>query len=304
MSLSNLFTLVVFGQLVNDFNGFATGDGASSEAEQASFRRTADKQALYLFILFLARFALGYINKFGFRMIGIRLSSGIRLHYLQRLFGQTIHVLDSMPAGAAAGTITSTANTLQIGISEKLGVFLEFSATIVASIVIAFTYSWTLTLVTASSILFILLVLGALLPFIIKGHTQMTKAEGKASAVASEAFSSIRMVTACGAEDRIAARYARWVQVARQKGQFTAPLMALQFGLVVRRYNLTCRRWLIVVSSLHCSLLLPSPFGTAHTLGLTVELTGSAKLSCKCLGVTLWRRLTFHSVSSCPSCLL
>ncbi|KAF4841578.1 ABC transporter BEA3 [Colletotrichum siamense] len=219
---------IIFGQLVNDFNAFS----AENEAARNDFRKTADRQALYLFILFLARFALNYTNKFAFRMIGIRLSSAIRLHYLQRLFGQTIHVLDSMPPGMASSTITSTANTLQIGISEKLGVFLEFNGTIIAAIVIAFTYNWALTLVTASCILFILVVLAALLPFIIKGHSEMTKAEGKASAVASEAFSSIRMVTACGAEDRIAARYAVFVEQAKRKGQFTAPLLALQFGLI------------------------------------------------------------------------
>ncbi|KAK2030678.1 P-loop containing nucleoside triphosphate hydrolase protein [Colletotrichum zoysiae] len=220
---------VVFGQLVDQVNGFGTENGTTSASD---FRRIADRQALYLFALFIARFALNYINKFGFRMIGIRLSSAIRLHYLQRLFGQSIHVLDSMPPGAAAGTITSTANSLQIGISEKLGVFLEFNGTIWTAVIVAFIYSWSLTLVTASVILFIILVLAVLLPFIIKGHTEMTKAEGKASAVASEAFSSIRIIAACGAEDRIAARYARWVEVARQKGQFTAPLIALQFGLV------------------------------------------------------------------------
>nr|XP_036585590.1 ABC transporter [Colletotrichum truncatum]KAF6795641.1 ABC transporter [Colletotrichum truncatum] len=220
---------IIFGQLVNEFNGYFIPNTTTTEAE---FKRIADRQSLYLFILFLARFVLNYINKFAFRMIGIRLSSAIRLHYLQRLFGQSIHVLDSMPAGTAAATITTTANTLQIGISEKLGVFLEFNGTIWAAVIIAFIYSWSLTLVTASVILFILLVLGILLPFIVKGHTQMTRAEGKASAVASEAFASIKMVTACGAEERIASRYARWVEIARQKGQFTAPLMALQFGLI------------------------------------------------------------------------
>src|SRR5689334_18851879 len=109
-------------------------------------------------------------------MIGIRMSSAVRLHYLRSLFAQSIHVLDSMPSGAAAATITSTANTLQLGISEKLGIFVEFTAMIVGSIVIAFVYSWSLTLVTASGILFILLTLGVILPLIVKGHTKMTKA--------------------------------------------------------------------------------------------------------------------------------
>lgn len=108
-------------------------------------------------------------------MIGIRLSSAIRLHYLQSLFSQTIQVLDSMPPGAPASAITSTANVLQLGISEKLSTFIEFMGTIVAAIIVAFTYNWELTLVTSTVILFIFAVLGTLLPFIIKGHTKMTK---------------------------------------------------------------------------------------------------------------------------------
>ncbi len=112
-------------------------------------------------------------------MIGIRLSSAIRLHYLQRLFAQSIHVLDSMPPGYATSTITTTSNTLQLGISEKLGVFIEFMSTIIAAIVIAFTYSWSLTLVTSSSILFILITVSTLLPLIVKTHGRMTKVRFK-----------------------------------------------------------------------------------------------------------------------------
>jgi len=80
-----------------------------------------------------------------------------------------------MPSGAAASTITATANTLQLGISEKLGVFLEFLATIISAIVIAFTYSWELTLVVSTMIIFIMVVISVLLPFILKGHNRMTK---------------------------------------------------------------------------------------------------------------------------------
>lgn len=108
-------------------------------------------------------------------MIGIRLSSAIRLHYLQRLFGQSIHVLDSMPPGYATGTITSTANVLQLGISEKLGIFVEYNSTIVAAVVVAFVKNWSLTLVTSSIILYLFLVLGTFLPMILKVNAQITK---------------------------------------------------------------------------------------------------------------------------------
>ncbi|KAK3300285.1 P-loop containing nucleoside triphosphate hydrolase protein [Chaetomium fimeti] len=219
---------VVFGRLVGDFNNYATPDAQSPD----EFSQQINRMSLYMFALFIARFGLNYINKFCFRLIGIRMSAAIRLHYLQCLFSQTVHVLDSMPSGAAASTITGTSNTLQLGISEKLGTFLEFTSTIVAAIIIAFTYSWSLTLVTASVILFISLVLSILLPFIIKGQTRLTRADAKGTSVATEAFSTIRMITACGAQDRMSQRYAEWVTKAKQATQFGAPFMSIQFGAV------------------------------------------------------------------------
>lgn len=137
-----------------------------------------------------------------------------------------------MPPGSAAGTITAAANTLQLGISEKLGVFIEFTASIITAIVVAFAYSWSLTLVTASTILFISLVLSILLPVVLKQQANQDKAETKANAVASEAFGSIRMITACGAQGRVAQRFHEWVIEAKRYGLITSPLYALQFGLI------------------------------------------------------------------------
>ncbi|KAL1841122.1 hypothetical protein VTJ49DRAFT_7400 [Mycothermus thermophilus] len=219
---------VVFGRLVGDFNNFATPNAQSKEDFEAQINRLS----LYLFALFIARFGLNYVSKFCFRLIGIRMSAAVRLHYLRSLFGQTVHVLDTMPSGAAASTITSTSNTLQLGISEKLGTFLEFTSCIITAIIVAFTYSWSLTLVTASIIIFISLVISILLPFIIKGHGRNTKAEGKATAIATEAFGTIRMITSCGAEARMTERYAEWVKKAKQAVFFTAPFMSVQFGLI------------------------------------------------------------------------
>ena len=219
---------IVFGRQVGNFNTFGTPSAQTPEEFSAQINR----MSLYMFALFVARFGLNYINKFCFRIIGIRMSAAIRLHYLRSLFGQTVHVLDSMPSGAAASTITGTANTLQVGISEKLGTFIEFTSTIVAAITVAFTYSWSLTLVTASVILFISTVISILLPFIIKGQARLTKANAKGTSVATEAFGTIRMITSCGAEARVSQRYAEWVAKAKKATQFTSPFMSAQFGFV------------------------------------------------------------------------
>lgn len=125
-------------------------------------------------------------------MIGIRLSSAIRLHYLRRLFSQSIHVLDSMPPGYAVSTITSTSNVLQIGISEKLGVFVEFTALIIAAMIVAFTKNWELSLVTFSGVIFILIITSIFLPLIMKGNQRMSKVNRERYAVLEEAVLTIK----------------------------------------------------------------------------------------------------------------
>lgn len=220
---------VVFGRLVGNFALFGV---PGSPVTSAELGRTIDRQCLYMFILFLCRFALNYVSKFTLRMIGIRISAAIRMDYLACLLAQNIHVLDTMPPGAAAGTITSAANTLQIGISEKLGTFVEFGSTIVAAIVIAFTYNALLTLVTASCVLFIGLAVSTFLPFILKGTGRLTKAETLAGAVATESFTAVRMIYACGAQTKMAQRYAAHVRDAKKHGLYTVPFMASQFSMI------------------------------------------------------------------------
>ncbi|KAI2636040.1 P-loop containing nucleoside triphosphate hydrolase protein [Xylaria nigripes] len=220
---------IIFGRLVNQFNGYFLQPPTLTRAE---FQASLNTNSLYIFLLFLGKFILSYLNKFSYRMIGIRMSAAIRLDYLRCLFGQTIHVLDSMPPGSAAGTITTTANILQMGISEKLGTLIEFLSTIITAMIIAYTYSWSQALVTSSILLFIMMVLGVVLPFILKATEQLNEAETKASSIASETLSSVRMVTACGAEERMAKRFAFWVAATKRHGQRMAPFAAIQLGLI------------------------------------------------------------------------
>ncbi|KAH7120551.1 multidrug resistance-type transporter protein, partial [Dactylonectria macrodidyma] len=212
------------------------------------------RNSLLVFALFLARFVLGSIHKFAFRMIGIRLSAAIRLHYLKHLLGQSVHVLDSLPPGYAVGTITSTSNTLQIGISEKLGTLVEYTALIVAAFVVSFTWNWELTLVTLSGIVAIMLAVGMLAPLTVKGQARQGMAENEAASIASEALTSIRMVMACGAERPTAEKYRVFVEEAQKEARHLSPITSTQFAITA-------------------SLIDPPPpiwfFGVFGTVGLT-----------------------------------
>jgi ATP-binding cassette subfamily B (MDR/TAP) protein 1 len=222
---------VVFGQLAGQFTDYYS---EASVLTRDDFDRILNRQTLYIFALFVGRWGLNTINKYCFRMIGIRLSSAIRLRYLQSLFAQSIHVIDSMPAGAPATAITATTNTLQLGISERLGMLVQYLTTVVAAIIIAFVWSWDLALVTSSLILYIMVVVPILMPLIIKGQTATLEADTEATAVASEALGEIRLVLACGGQDHVLARYDKWVQTSLMRAQKAAPFLGIQLGLVVR----------------------------------------------------------------------
>ena len=165
-------------------------------------------------------------------MIGIRVSAAVRLAYLDALFAQPISALDKMPQGKPTDLITNSANTIQLGVSDKLALMVQSIALVITAYVIAFKYSWQLTLVSSSTMLFILLVYGFLVPFFVKAQHSVDFADEKASAVASDVFGSIRTVLSLGAEDQLTQKYAGWVAESRRRGLRMSPLVSLQLSPV------------------------------------------------------------------------
>ncbi|PYI03929.1 P-loop containing nucleoside triphosphate hydrolase protein [Aspergillus sclerotiicarbonarius CBS 121057] len=219
---------ILFGSFVGEFSGFVTSNGG---VDFDNTEHTLNRLCLFVFALFIARFGLTSIHKFAFRMIGIRLSAALRLHYLRHLFDQSMHVLDSLPPGHAVGTITASSNTLQAGISEKLSIFIEYVALIIASFVVAVVWNWELSLVTVAGFVAVVLVVSTLFPLTVKSQVRQTRLEGQAAGIASESFASIRMIMACNAQQQMVDKYSAFIEEARKQAQATNPLASLQFSL-------------------------------------------------------------------------
>lgn len=161
-------------------------------------------------------------------MCSLRISAAIRLEYMKCLFGQPVSTLDVLPPGQTAAIITITASVLQAGISEKLSAFLQSVSTVVSALIIALVYSWSLTLITSSGLVLIVIVYASTTPFLVKLLNEVQHADIQASTTANEIFGSIRMVAACGAEEKMAKRYAGWVDESRRRGLRMSPLIAIQ----------------------------------------------------------------------------
>lgn len=170
--------------------------------------------------------------------MSLRISSAMRLAYLKALLGQRVSLLDTQPPGQIAAIITTTANTLQTGISDKLAAILQSMSLIVSAAVIAFLHSWKLTLVTSSGLLLITLCYVITIPFITRNMKQVEDANIKAAATANEALGSIRMIAAYGAEKKMVDRYARWVAESERRGMSLSKVIGMQQA--TSKFN--CRR--------------------------------------------------------------
>lgn len=99
---------------------------------------------------------------------------------------------------------------------------------IITALIIAFSYNWLLTLVTSTGLVFIALVYRYTIPRFVDSMKEVGEADRMSSGIASEAFTSIRMIAACGAEEKMASKYADWVEESHRRGLRMSPLVALQ----------------------------------------------------------------------------
>ncbi|KAF2647760.1 ABC transporter-like protein [Lophiostoma macrostomum CBS 122681] len=182
--------------------------------------------------IFAARFVLDYVAVLAFRHIGLRISATIRSTYMRSLLSLPVSSVDAIPQGHTAAIITISANQLQDGISEKLCLLIQNISLVVSAIVVAFIFNWLLAVVTASGLLFVLLVYGLTMYSIVRKWNLVTEADREGAGITSEAISSIRMIAACGAEGKMAKSYGSWVTKAARYGQQMSKWVALQSALV------------------------------------------------------------------------
>jgi len=219
--------ILIFGRLVNNFTGYFT---PGSTVTRADFQKAVDNNALYLVYIFIGKWVLGYISLLCIRITGMRISAALRLAYLRALFAQPISRVDKVSPGKVSSRITTSSNTIQLGISQQLSLFVQAVTFTVGVYVIAFIKSALLTLVASACIPFILFCYGITLPIFIKIHKKTESMLEEASSLSFEVFNSIRIVIAFGAEDRLHGRYASILDRAAHNEQKAAPLMGCMMG--------------------------------------------------------------------------
>lgn len=137
-----------------------------------------------------------------------------------------------MPVGSITNAITGLSNTIQQSVSDRLAVLFQALALLISAYGIAFRYSWALTLVVSSSILFVVVGYSLTVPFLIKAQQSMDQADSQHASVAAEALGSIRTVLSLGAEAPLASKYIEWTQEAQRRGLRMSAVAGVHIALL------------------------------------------------------------------------
>ncbi|KAI9654752.1 MAG: hypothetical protein M1821_005746 [Bathelium mastoideum] len=199
---------IMFAILARIINGFANYNAG---IDQDSLYKKNSQNVLYIVYIFIAKLVLSYISIFAVRTTGLRLSAAIRLAYLRALFKQPLSSVDKLSPGKVSYRITASANTILLGISQQLALFVQSTAFILGFFVISFIYSPLITIVACAVLPVTLLCIGVSLPLLIKIGKSQEEYKEEASALTNEIFTSIRVVAAFGAEALLAKRHALWI---------------------------------------------------------------------------------------------
>ncbi|OJJ32293.1 hypothetical protein ASPWEDRAFT_62003 [Aspergillus wentii DTO 134E9] len=220
---------IVFGQLVGVFNEYFV---PNSRVTEEQFKSAVNTDSLYIVYLFIGKFVLTYVSMICFRLVSLHASSILRLEYTQTLFSLPVSRLDEISVGSVTHAITALSNTIQQSVSDRLAVLFQSIALLIAAYAIAFRYSWALTLVVSSAILFVILGFCLTVPFLVKAQQRVDQADTKHASIAADVFGSMRTVLSLGAEAPLSRKYSSWVTEARKRGLRMSPVTGIHMALL------------------------------------------------------------------------
>lgn len=229
---------LVFGGMQGAFQDFLVLGTTSRE----EFQSKINDYALYFVYLGIGSFVATYVSTIGFLYTGENITINLRQRYLESCLRQNIGFFDKTSAAEVASKITSDANKIQDGISEKVSLFTTAIASLTASFIIGFTVAWKLTLVMSSVFFALLLGVLAISMVIPRFIMPLTMAIIQSSTLAHEAFANVRVAIAFRSQEYLANRYDVHLQAAQTHGfkikACVAVLMAFFMGMSPLTYSL------------------------------------------------------------------
>ncbi|KAK0612578.1 ABC transporter type 1, transmembrane domain-containing protein [Bombardia bombarda] len=217
---------LVFGRFVTVFNNFITGAAGADE-----FRSGINEYTLYFVYLFVAKFVFTYGWATLLSTNAIRTTRSLRIDFIRQTLRQEIAFFDSSEAGSISGHVTTNANLVNQGISEKLGLAITAMVTFFAAFVVAFSVQWKLTLITICIVPAIVLSTSVCMAIDAGQEKEIMGIYSRAGRLAEEVFSSVRNVYVFWAYPKLSRKYGALLEEAAVVGARKSPNYAVLFSV-------------------------------------------------------------------------
>ncbi|CUS14788.1 unnamed protein product [Tuber aestivum] len=165
-------------------------------------------------------------------IVGERVSRGLREDLLKKAVGMDIAYFE-IECPDIANRLTADTQTIQLGTSEKAGLFLQSIAYFIAAFTAGFVLNARLTGILFAAVvpaMFVVITFGS--KVVSKYAVEATEYSEKATSVAEGAITAVQVVQAFDALDKLAGEQLRFMRPAIVKGAKKAFAGALMLGLV------------------------------------------------------------------------
>ncbi|KAJ1716273.1 ABC multidrug transporter [Aspergillus flavus] len=216
---------VLFGKMITNFNNFATGSDSPDQ-----FRSELNKFTLYFVYLFIGKFVLVYAWTLSLSVSAVRTTKSLRIAFLTHLLRQDIGFFDRNESGSSVVQLTTNANLVNQGISEKLGFAVQGTATFVAAFIVAFVVQWKLTLITICIAPAILIVTSVCAGILVKQENRILHVNSIAGSLAEEVLASMKTVHAFSAFSKLTSKYDDHAKEAKRLGLTQSLNMAILYS--------------------------------------------------------------------------
>jgi ATP-binding cassette, subfamily B (MDR/TAP), member 1 len=186
--------------------------------------------AKWFIVLAVIAFIVSFFQVRVQMVVAQRTSSRMRTRYVESLMRQELEWYDGERSGELTSRVSSDVDLVQAGIGDKLGSAIQFISTFAVGFVIAFIYSWQLTLIVlaVSPVL-------AICGFAFSKAATDAVGEGQtaysaAGSIASEVLSLVKTVSAYGGQEEECRRYDKQLDIAYKNGVKKSLSSAMSYG--------------------------------------------------------------------------
>ncbi|CAG9855747.1 unnamed protein product [Phyllotreta striolata] len=226
---------ILFGTLTGDIIEYAMNirnDTMDKTVVQDNLIKSVSFFALMNTLIGVGMLIFNYLSTVTFNYAAMKQTFRIRSEYLKAILNQDVAWYDLNQTGDFASRMSDDLYKFEDGIGEKVPVFLSFQVVFLTSLTIALVKGWELALICLTSLPATLIALGIVGLLTTKLAKKELEAYGAAGAIAEEALSLIRTVTAFGGQKKEIDRYNKNLVFARKNNIKRSMFGAIGFGLL------------------------------------------------------------------------